>query len=218
MQDVLLDVAEIAEVIQKADCAVFLEVKLRHYHDVDGEPLEARARLCVPYHGDGFGDWWIPDVGSEVMCFFPGLGLDGMAGGDLDEGFAFALPGTRPRPPAETGLGGDLSTMRRVYKGRSGEAVDRHVQGDVDVKVDGAESHETVGVFTWLLRAAAKLASDATLQLFGAAVEIGAGAAVQRLVDERFVALFNSHTHNSGSPPDQTMVVGSHTTTVTKAD
>jgi hypothetical protein len=49
-------------------------------------------------------------------------------------------------------------------------------------------------------------------------VEIGDTAAtVRRLVDERMIALFNSHTHASGPPPDQTMTAA-QLTTLTKAN
>jgi phage gp45-like len=42
----------------------------------------------------------------------------------------------------------------------------------------------------------------------------GAGATVQKLVDARFVPLFNEHTHAApGAPPSQQMAVGAQTTT-----
>ena len=47
------------------------------------------------------------------------------------------------------------------------------------------------------------------------------GATVEKLVDARFIALFNAHTHpvpgGTSGPPNQTMGVGSHTTTTTQA-
>lgn len=43
------------------------------------------------------------------------------------------------------------------------------------------------------------------------------GAEVRKLVDERFVELFNTHTHGGGPAPDQTMGSG-HLTTLTKAN
>lgn len=49
-------------------------------------------------------------------------------------------------------------------------------------------------------------------------VKIGdTGAAVRKLVDERFMALFNSHTHGSGPAPTQQMTAA-HMTTRTKAN
>lgn len=46
----------------------------------------------------------------------------------------------------------------------------------------------------------------------------GFGTAVQKLVDARFVALFNAHVHLNGTGiPTTQMSVGNHTTTVTQA-
>lgn len=43
------------------------------------------------------------------------------------------------------------------------------------------------------------------------------GATVRKLVDERMIELFNSHTHGSSPTPSQTMS-NAHTTTLTKAN
>lgn len=44
------------------------------------------------------------------------------------------------------------------------------------------------------------------LELIGALLQWGpTRSAVKRLVQEEFVALFNSHTHGGGAPPDQQM-------------
>ena len=67
--------------------------------------------------------------------------------------------------------------------------------------------------------------SDATIYVTGQAVALGAlGAAIYRLMDERMIALFNSHTHGGvltgtghTAVPDQTLATGTHSTTTVKS-
>jgi hypothetical protein len=222
----VIDVGIVKEVIQDpGDPAIFLLVELRHYSRRDGQPCRARVRWCPVYHGAGFGDWWVPPLELDVLCAFPGLGPDGRAD-DIDEGFAWCAISTSQEPPV-AGLVGALSATRRVAKGRSGEALDRHVQGDLDAKVEGKETRETVGVFSRVLRAAATWAGDALVKLISQSkitlvaptVTLGGENAVKTLVHEDFLTLFNAHVHSGGgNPPTVPAVIGTHSTTKTKAE
>lgn len=74
----------------------------------------------------------------------------------------------------------------------------------------------------WLVHASGayvKLTNDGKVRVnAGAEIDIGdLGAALHTLVTDAFVALFNSHTHANGAPPDQTMGA-SHLTAVLKAN
>jgi hypothetical protein len=222
----VIAVGQVVEVIQDAgDPAIFLLVELRHYSRRDGLPLVGRVRWCPAYHGAGFGEWWVPGEGLDVLCAFPGLAPDGRAD-DIDEGFAWCAVSTSQEPPV-AGLQGALSATRRVSKGRSGEALDRHVQGALDVKVEGAETRETVGIFSRVLRAAATWAGDALVKLISQSkitlvaptVTLGGENATRTLVHEDFITLFNAHVHSGGgNPPTVPAVIGTHSTTKTKAE
>lgn len=67
--------------------------------------------------------------------------------------------------------------------------------------------------------------ADGAVNLTGSAVNLGLlNATMRKLVDERFVALFNAHTHGgvqtgggTTGAPTTPMATGSHTTTTTKA-
>ena len=218
----MIAVGEVIEVVQEPQ-AVFLNVALRDYSRRDGLPVEARARWCPQHHGAGFGTWFVPDVGTDVLCAFPGVGPDGRIE-DLDEGFAFAFVSSTPEPPVD-GLEGDLSATRAVVKGKLGVALDRHHQGALDVKVDGPESRETVGVLEWLLRAASKLIGDVKITIDAPTLELGVTGAIKKIVHEEAIAVFNAHTHGgvqSGgaitAPPTQQLAVGTHTSTRARVD
>lgn len=127
----MIDVGEVLEVVIAADRAVFLRVQLR-YRQVEG-----LVRWCSQNHGAGWGSWWVPSVGADVVCMFPGAGYDGRID-DVDEGFAVAVVSTKPEPPVN-GLEGALSAERRVFKGRPGEAQDDHYQGAHDITIDGPQ-------------------------------------------------------------------------------
>lgn len=79
-----------------------------------------------------------------------------------------------------------------------------------DVSITAAGSNESAVTMT----AAGTITVNAA-----SAVDLGAfGAAVYRLVDERFVTLFNSHTHPAnGAVTSTPMAVGTQTTSTTKA-
>jgi hypothetical protein len=141
--EILLAIGEVTKVFPRPDRAVFCEVALRHYSNGDGTPLLATVRVCVPVHGAGWGEWWVPEIGTDFLCGFPGVGTNG-AGGELDEGYAFSVLSTRQEPPLN-GLKGSLSPARRVYKGREGMAHDWHHQGDVANKINGNLEHEVGG-------------------------------------------------------------------------
>ncbi len=80
-----------------------------------------------------------------------------------------------------------------VYHPATGSKI--HFKANGDLEITGA--------------ALASLSADS--------VEVTKGATL-RLMDERTIALFNSHTHDSGDPPDQSLVAGTHTTTKLKGD
>lgn len=188
----MIDIGSVLEVVQREQ-AVFLEVALRH------DQVTALVRWAPPYHGPGFGHWWVPDVGADVLCAFPGRGPDG-ATEDFDEGYAFAVVSSMPEPPV-AGLQGPLDPTRRVFKGRLGEAQDDHYQGAHDIEiegpqrqllkstrdttvvgaetrffqatrsavVEGTETRTTGGVFSWTYQAAANFLGQALLRIISQA-------------------------------------------------
>jgi len=242
----MIDVGEVKRVEQREQ-AVFLEVELRH-HVGAGFPREALVRWCPPYAGDGFGAWWIPSVGEDVVCAFPGVGPDG-AVDDLDEGYAFAVVSSRPEPPQD-GLQGALAPDRRVFRGRAGEAQDDHLQGSHDLQVDGAqervflaerstettgdETRANAGTLSWAIEGVTSLVSQATASIKGVlllrllsdsrieidapTVALGLSSAIKRIVTEEFLPLYNGHTHGGSQVPDQQAQVGVHTSTRTRVD
>jgi len=145
---------DITEVYYKPTIGIFLDVDLVHYHEEDGtetgSPLKATVRWCPPYAGADFGDWHLPDVGMMVLCIFPGVTQDGLAGDDLDNGYAHAYVSSSEELPVAEGIAGQikqtpeanppLSATRKVYKGKLGVAHDRHYQGDQDTLIDGNET------------------------------------------------------------------------------
>ena len=135
--EILLAVGEVTRVFLRPDRGIFCELALRLYSNGDGTPLLATVRLCSAAHGAGWGDWWVPDIGTDLVAFFPGVG------GDLDDGFVYGVVSSIPEPPVN-GLKGALGPGRRVYKGRPGTAHDWHFQGDLDEKIDGNLDHEIV--------------------------------------------------------------------------
>lgn len=197
------DVCEVLSVAEVEGVGVFLNVSLGHYRDDQGDPLEARVRLCSPFHGPaGGGSWHYPEVGSLVVCLFPGVGPHGVPGGDLDEGLAIGYLSAQGQPPVD-GLAGALSATRIVFKTRPGEDLDAHVQGDLDstvggdsatvvtgdsaVTVTGDETRLTSGTMDWTLTKAAqflgtllvRVKSLTTLFLFGTTkVEIESGTEI----------------------------------------
>jgi len=63
-----------------------------------------------------------------------------------------------------------------------------------------------------------RVQSDTAVAVLAPAITLGDIAdTVRKLIDERFVAVFNSHTHGGGSGPSPTIAVDTHTTTKTKA-
>lgn len=216
----MIDIGVVTEVLQR-DQAVFLDVELRH-HD-----RTALVRWCPPYHGEGFGAWWVPGVGADVVCMFPGLSIDGRDE-DLDEGYAVAVVSSMPEPPV-AGLQGPLGLLRRVFKGRAGEAQDDHYQGTHDLQVDGAqvrlflatratqvngaEARTNQSTLSWVIQQAStwlsqttasftgavllRLLSNAKVQIDAPIVELGLSGAVKRIVHEDLVPLFNAHTHSN---------------------
>jgi len=151
--EILLAEGKVLEVLVREDRAVFLRVELQRYPNEDGSGLEALCRLLVPYHGATHGDWHVPDVDLDVVCLFPGGGHDGAPGGDLGEGYAIGFISSLQEPPVATGVENDaLSSSRRIYRGKPGEA---H-----DVKIDGVELRENVGVVKRLFRAAVQWLGD----------------------------------------------------------
>lgn len=132
-----MPVAEVVDPATDHTDAIYVEVELRHYTHEDGRPLTALVRWTSPFQGTDFGDWFVPDVGMDILCAFPGVAHDGSPGGDLDEGYSLGFISSSLEPPVLTGLAGDLSATRRVYKGKLGVDHDRHLQGDLDEQVDG---------------------------------------------------------------------------------
>ena len=188
---------KIVEVIQRDDRAVFLRVELQRYPGEDGEPLQAFCRLLVPYHGAAHGDWHVPDVGLDVICFFPGGGYDGAPGGDLGEGYAFGYVSSLQEPPVVTGLAGNLSATRRVHLGKPGEDTDIHLQGDLDVevdgnveaKIDGAEATESVGTVVRIFRALVEWIGDAQMRISAATNLLLHGAVKVEITSDALIAL-----------------------------
>ena len=142
--EILLAVGEVKRVFLRPDRAVFCELALRHYSNGDGTPLLATVRLCSSAHGAGWGDWWVPDIGTDLIACFPGVGTNGAAGGELDEGYIYGVISSLEEPPVN-GLKGALGPGRRVYKGRPGTAHDWHFQGNRDEKIDGNLDHQIDG-------------------------------------------------------------------------
>ena len=136
LRPVLIAYGKILEVLVDTANAIFLDVELVHYARTDTEALTARVRWAVPYHGEGFSDHYVPEVGRIVFCAFPGFGQEGGGGGDLDDGVALVVLPGQPAPLPE-GQKGPLGEDRRVLVTREDEAQDLHVQGDLDLKVDG---------------------------------------------------------------------------------
>jgi len=179
---IIISEARVIDVVHDATRATYLEVELVHHGGAD--PVIAWCRWCAPYAGSGYGDWFVPSIGDIVLCAFPGLAVEGGMGGDIDDGYAWAVIPGESRPPVP-GLAGALSDTRRVSRGRQGEAFDRHVRGDEDVKIDGArtervgqndshtvkgnESRETMGELEWLARDVARLIGDALVEIRSAA-------------------------------------------------
>lgn len=281
------DVGKIVEVVQEPE-AVFLDLELRNFSRSDGEPFQALVRWMPLYHGPGFGDWYLPDVGQDVLCLFPGVGPDGRQD-DLDDGVAIGVVSSTSSPPVD-GLQGPLSASRRVYKGKSGVAYDEHLQGDLDRRVEGAEttiqvgnvtrSHladrtqdiqgnesltvvgtrtedttgnvtrsagaddtltvqgdrfvhifgnrdtqvdgnstgTSTGTISHVFQALRQMLGSAEQHITATILRLGTTSAVNKLVDERFIALFNTHTHPGVGAPNQQAAVGTHTTTITRAD
>ena len=135
--EILLAEGQVTRVFLRPDRGVFCELALRHYSNGNGTPLLATVRLCSTAHGAGWGDWWVPDIGTDLIAYFPGVG------GDLDEGRIFGVISSREEPPV-AGLKGPLGLGRRVYKGRPETAHDWHFQSDLDHKIDGNLDHEIV--------------------------------------------------------------------------
>jgi hypothetical protein len=188
---------KIVEVLQRDDRAVFLRVELQRYPGEDGEALQALCRLLVPYHGASHGDWHVPDVGLDVLCFFPGGGHDGAPGGDLGEGYAIGFISSLQEPPVVTGLAGDLSATRRVHLGKPGEDTDVHLQGDLDaevdgnldVKIDGAEATESVGTVARVFRALAEWLGDAQMRISAATNLLLHGAVKVEITSDALIDL-----------------------------
>lgn len=132
-----MPVAEVVDPSTDFTDAIYVEVELRHYTHEDGTPLTALVRWTSPYQGTVFGDWFVPDVGMDILCAFPGVGYDGSPGGDLDDGYSLGFISSSLEPPILTGLSGPLSATRRIYKGKSGVDHDQHFQGDLDEQIDG---------------------------------------------------------------------------------
>lgn len=140
LQDVLMGYGQVTAVDQRSD-GVFVEVALREHVEEDGDDLTARCTLGVGFHGAGYGGtWWVPDVGVDVICLFPGLSHDmHESGGNLDTGVVVGVIPTI-QEPIPSGQQGALSASRTVWKGKAGAARDQHVQGDDDRAVDGDEN------------------------------------------------------------------------------
>lgn len=126
------EVGQVLEIVHDTTRAVFLRVQLRN------RGIEALVRWCSQQHGAGWGSWWVPPIGADVLCMFTGAGHDGVVD-DIDEGFAVAVISTKFEPPVP-GLKGPLSLERRVFKGRPGEAQDDHYAGAHDLQVDGPQT------------------------------------------------------------------------------
>lgn len=178
-------VGEVLAIHQRDDRAIFLDVGLRHFRQENGtpeaKPLEARVRWAPAYHGAGFGDWHVPDLGSDVLCLFPVASPDGEIGDELGSGIAAFCWSNKIEPPIVQGLNGVLSSSRRVYKGRPDEAEDHHVQGDRDHQVDGNEATRVLGDETRTIvgDATHQFEADRTVQVDGAESFTVTGAEVR---------------------------------------
>lgn len=248
------------------DWGLRVEVTLPDHTEAAGAPLQATCRL-VPgsLHGKAGGVshgglWWIPGKGARVLVLFLGEGgPDGIPGNDMDNGFIIGgLTTTEATIPV--GLGGQqLANDLFLFVGKSGVEYhdsypdDRtvHVGGDATIVVDGLARVDAKGGADINVTGNADIDVSATAtitaniaKIVSATVEIGAGVAhaIQKLVDERFLPIFNNHRHHavyggankevslpivggtSGSPLEPlgggTPAVGlvdTHTTTETKA-
>lgn len=229
--------------------AMFATVELEHYR-AGASAMTAECRVVLPFGGldaagDAFGVGLLPRAASYVLCFFPGLGPEGVPGDDLDNGYCFGslsspsvpLPaddaGNRPalnrlvlRAPKDSGIAlwieGLFGGLRAVV-----EAAVDWVVGSMTVSSAGTIRLETDASSSADVEidADGNFRLDATIaRLVSDDLRLGSATsgAVRKLIDERFVAVFNSHTHPhpvvaDTLAPNEQIAVDTHTTTKTRA-
>jgi hypothetical protein len=135
--------AKVAKVVQK-DQAIFLELELLQLSKHDGTPELARATWLSGYHGEDFGDWWLPAEEDLVYAAFPL--------GQMSRGYAFSILPAKGGFEIPTGHKDDSSDAdddkkvgekRRVHRGKKDEALDVLRRGDVRLRID-AKLEDTV--------------------------------------------------------------------------
>lgn len=217
-------------------------------HTIDGAPLRASCIVCAPVHGIGsdgesFGSWRLPLVGADVLCFFPGVSLEGVLGDELDTGYVLGVVPSQPEPLPENDVAQPVASNRWVTTTPLHTSVSFWMRG-----VQAAFRAAFEGVVSILLKAASTITAessvtvngedDVTVALSNGAIltvssdgrvvvdcddiRLGAGT-LARLLNETALATYNGHTHvQSGgvlstAAPTQQMVVGTDTTQETRA-
>lgn len=151
--------------------------------------------IAVPVVGNGFGLFAPPAVGDQVVV--------GFQEGSVEAGVVLGALYSDDDRPVVQGIGGCPSGEVRLVN-RTGARVRILGDGTVEIRVKAGTQ--------------ARLNPDGSVDIHGTELRVGAeGGAFQRLVDERFVALFNQHVHGNSPPPTPQMSVGAHTTTQLKA-
>jgi len=192
-----------------------------------------------------FGEWGlisVPPVGADGVLVFLGesashgvlVGVESPAhrprGGEPGESGLHTTDGTttiRVKPDGTVTVRGagkvrldsdDDVEVVSATKVRD-EAPELEAEGSVSAKVS-APSVEVTGDISVVIQGLAVTVTGTTIQLQGT-VSLGGGS-LQRLIDQRFKALFDSHTHpvfggpNTGAPNEQ-IDLDDHATTTTTA-
>lgn len=153
--------------------------------------------------GNGWGLFAPPTPGDQVVVVFE----DGSAGNPIVIGSVYS---DEDRPVVQQDIGNGCPAGEKWLVSQSGARVRLLKDGTVEIWIkDGTQI---------------KANADGSVDINGADLRFGAlAAAFRKLVDERFVALFNGHQHPDAQggltgPPTQQMIVGQHTTTTTRAE
>lgn len=97
-----------------------------------------------------------------------------------------------------------------------------------EVHIDGAAGVTVTSAATVTVNGAASVAITSAVQIEATAPLIvidtdelrmgsAGGAGLQKLVDERMIPLYNTHTHGDSDPPNQQAAVGDHSTSKSRA-
>lgn len=147
--------------------------------------------------GNGWGLFSPPTPGDQVLVVFE----DGSAGNPIVVGSVYS---DEDRPVVQDDIGKGCPAGEKWLVSESGARLRLLKDGTVEIRVKAGTQ--------------VKVNPDGSVDVNGNDVRIGAeGGAFRKLVDERFVALFNGHVHGNSGPPTPQMAVGQHTTTNTRA-